>query len=194
MLLGAELKDLFTRMPKWPKKSKFINLQGCLNRDLFLVLWLLSEIFVSTVICLKITLFMHQMTFSLNIFMPTDYCNFPNKKKLISMHPIWYKAPPYYCILIVYILHHRFPFSFFSPFANYSTKINMCDPNYFRNTFKNVFWSFSIILGHAVTKLKSHYSIISQCKYYKTYINEADDFKFAQIVYFLPLLLDSTQK
>ena len=80
MLPGAELKDLFTRMPKWPKKSKFINLQGCLNRDLFLVLWLLSEIFVSTVFCLKITLFMYQMTFSLNIFMPTDYYNFPNKK------------------------------------------------------------------------------------------------------------------
>ena len=106
MLPGAELKDLFTRMPKWPKKSKFINLQGCLNRDLFLVLWLLSEIFVSTVFCLKITLFMYQMTFNLNIFIPRDYYNFPNKKKLISMHPIWYKAPPItvhllyiYCII-----------------------------------------------------------------------------------------------
>ena len=58
----------------------------------------------------------------------------------------------------------------------------MCDPNYFRNTFNDVFGSFSIILGRAVSKQKPRYSIISQCKYYKTYINEADDFKFAQMV------------
>ena len=89
MLPGAELKDLFTRMPKWPKKSKFINLQGCLNRDLFLVLWLLSEIFVSTVFCLKITLFMYQMTFSLNIFMSTVYYNFPNKKRSPFFPSLW---------------------------------------------------------------------------------------------------------
>ena len=70
----------------------------------------------------------------------------------------------------------------------------MCDLKYFRNTFKNVFGPFSIILRSAVSKWKPHNSIISKCKYYKTNINEADDSKFAQMVYFLPILLDSTQK
>ena len=82
-------------------------------------------------------------------------------KFLKSKHPIWYKAPLYYRLFSVYILHHRFLFSYFSPFANFSTKIIMCDPNYFRNTFNDVFGSFSIILGCAVSKQKPRYSIIS---------------------------------
>ena len=102
MLLGAELKDLFTRMPKWAKKSKFINLQGCLNRDLFLVLWLLSEIFVSTVFCLKILLFMLQMTLHFDIFMPRDHYYFPNQN-FLKVNILFGIRRPYITVYLVYI-------------------------------------------------------------------------------------------